>query len=79
MKLKAFRCPECNAVARGTVDTVPGIAEMTISRAGVATYSGETDMDWDSQKTNTNAAGEVELICPNDHRWFSATEEKRKR
>ena len=34
-------------------------------------YDGETEVNWDSQETITNKAGNSKLSCPNFHTWFS--------
>ena len=71
MKLVKPNCPECGSAARGTVDTIQSCAEFGGFENGEVEYCGETDVWWDEQKSNLNDAGEIELVCPKGHTWFS--------
>lgn len=64
-------CPTCGLEADGTVESFAGRAFLDFDDAGHADYSGYTDVWWNEQRTNTNTAGEAELICPQGHSWFS--------
>ena len=69
MKFKPARCPECGELAKGTAETVPGIALLDFDDDGNADYSGETKVLWDSQETVCDEDGRVTLVCPDGHDW----------
>jgi hypothetical protein len=69
MHFKPLRCPRCNKLPRGTLETVTGIAELVISDGGGADYSGQTDIDWNGQETVRDDQGMVTLIGECDHQW----------
>jgi hypothetical protein len=53
MKFSPFVCPECGRVAKGTLDTVPGVALLVIDEdSGEAEYGGYTEMWWDGRRSN---------------------------
>ncbi len=69
--LATLRCPRCGQQARGTVETVPGIARLSFAADGTAEYDGETELYWDGQETVHNPAGQVLLQCPEGYEWFT--------
>jgi len=70
MNFKPIRCPECNELAKGTIDTVPGVALFTVDPdTGDAEYDGETKMNWDGQECLTDENDMILLCCPNGHNW----------
>jgi hypothetical protein len=75
MKIGVPNCPECNSPARGTVETQLACAEFEQNSDGTLKYSGWTENLSDEQETNRNKKGQIELICDNQHRWFSKMEE----
>lgn len=76
MKLQIPNCPECSEPARGTMEDMAGIAEFEESaNPFIRNYSGWTDAFWEDSETRYNKKGEVELICPNGHQWYSPSKE----
>lgn len=72
------RCPECGEVAIGTSETIAAVALLIFDdESGAADYSGETKVCWNSQTTDRDAEGRVELWCDNSHCWRSAMIETR--
>jgi len=73
-------CPICNGIARGTLETVTGIAELNFRKGfGMhaskrADYSGMTDIFWDEQRS-IERKGKVVLVCHEGHDWLSARKE----
>lgn len=63
-----IRCPECGELARGTIETVNGVAEFVIEEDGTVDYSGRTDIWWDEQMT-VMFEGRCMLICRSGHEW----------
>jgi hypothetical protein len=75
MKFNPCRCPECNALPKGTLDWTPSTALMSAdderARNPEFEYDGESKMHWDGQETEEDDQGRVGLICPNGHEWFA--------
>lgn len=69
MRFSPWKCPECGQAAKGTLETIPGLALLIFDDDGQATYAGETEIDWDSQATQHDEAGRVLLQCPDGHQW----------
>jgi hypothetical protein len=69
MRLTPWKCPECGQPAKGTVETVPGLALLTFDDDGNAEYAGETEIDWNNQATRHDDAGNDLLECPAGHQW----------
>ena len=68
MRFDPLFCPECGEMARGSLETITGIAEFNAVEDGVE-YSGDTAIDWDSQETIVDEGGNARLVCPNGHDW----------
>lgn len=65
---KGLVCPICeSAEVRGTVDHITGLA-MTDEHGQ---YVGETDVDWDSQRTVTSVNGDPLVQCGGYHWYFA--------
>lgn len=76
MRLDPNRCPECGDVARGTLETVTGVAEFTLAADRSVEYTGYTDIWWDELKTVVDeGGGYVRLVCPNGHDWAARSNE----
>ena len=75
MKLKIFKCPTCKGLATGTLELLPGVAELNVDETGEADYSGTTDIQWDSQ-SSIKRRGKYILTCDNGHEWLSAITER---
>ena len=72
MKFAMVNCPECGERARGSVETICGVAVFTDPGPdGSVQYEGDTDLWWDEQKTIRDNRGRVQLTCPNGHDWFT--------
>ena len=69
MRFKPWKCPECGQPAKGSLETVPGLALLTFDADGQAEYDGETEVDWDNQATQHDEAGNDLLECPQGHQW----------
>jgi hypothetical protein len=55
-------CPLCKAPAAGTVDTIPGLAQLD-AIDGKLRYSGQTDVEWNGQKTQKDDRGLTIFFC----------------
>jgi hypothetical protein len=74
MKFEKGKCPKCGEPVRGTMDLIPGIAWVSeLDADGCQEYEGETEMDWDGQRTRTHG-GKLMVICSNYHTWFTKAE-----
>jgi len=64
-------CPTCGGRARGTMETLPGLAEFDVNDDGSYEYGGYTEVFWDGQVTDKDDEGRVTLICGTDdaHEW----------
>lgn len=69
MRLEPLFCPECGEMARGTLETIMGIAEFAAAQDGSVEWSGYTAIDWDGQQTITDEVGNARLVCPGGHKW----------
>lgn len=69
MRFIPWKCPECGQAARGTLETIPGLALLTFDAGGHAEYDSETQVAWDNQATLHDEAGRDLLECPAGHQW----------
>jgi len=76
MRFDPWKCPECGDAAKGTLETVPGLALLIIDPDGAADYAGETEMDWDGQRTILDNEGRATLQCPSGHQWQASVREE---
>lgn len=75
MKFSIQKCPKCGEFAKGTLETVNGLALLTEPDIdGKSEWQGETKIWWDEQKTVTDARGKVTLVCHKGHDWQSEME-----
>ena len=56
-------------MARGSLETVAGVAEFELAPDGAVRYTGYTDVWWDEQPTVADEGGNVRLVCPQGHDW----------
>ena len=75
MRFSPWKCPECGQAARGTSETITGLALLMFDDDGQAEYAGETELDWNSQVTRHDEAGNDLLECPAGHRWPAVRED----
>lgn len=75
MRFAIPRCPKCGDTPKGTLETVTGLALLQHEDNGLFTYSGETKMFWDEQKSVPVDSERVTLLCHQGHDWESAMEE----
>jgi hypothetical protein len=69
MRFEKPRCPKCGALAKGTLETIPGVALLRCDAQGQnAEHTGQTDMDWDNQET-VRHDGVVTLVCGCGQEW----------
>lgn len=73
MRLEPWKCPECDQPAKGTLETIPGVALLLFDEEGNAEYAGGNDVCWDGQTTIVDDAGMVTAICPAGHQWQAKT------
>ena len=72
MKLAEPKCPNCGLGAVGTVEQVPGISYFNRSPCrGSVEYQGDTELCWEGQKTEQLPDGRSQVICKNDHTWYT--------
>ena len=72
MQFRPFRCPECDEVARGTIDIVAVVAFIhSEDDDGCFDWAGEAEVNWDTQETIRGSAGRVLLTCSNGHEWLA--------
>lgn len=69
MRFEPSKCPECGQRAKGTLETIPGIALLEFDEDCDADYQGETKVWWDGQQTARSDDGRVRLVCPDGHEW----------
>jgi len=69
MRFNPWMCPQCGQAAKGTLDTIPGVALLTFDEHGNAEYFGQTDVCWDNQTSVVDDQGRVKLLCPDGHQW----------
>jgi hypothetical protein len=75
MKFDVPRCPVCDELAKGTLESVPGMALLMFNEQGEAEYLGETEIFWNDQVTRFDRRGRVTLLCTNGHEWRSPRHE----
>lgn len=76
MKFEPFNCPKCGLAARGTVESLSGVAEFNdADEEGNVEYSGNTEVFWDGQMTETDEEGNVALVCLNGDEWYAKMED----
>jgi hypothetical protein len=79
MKFNPCRCPECGQDPMGLVESLEGIAlfqELFEGDEPNCEYSGETEVDWDSQRSVRDGAGMVRLVCHLRHEWKAQQEKE---
>ncbi len=75
MRFNPSKCPQCGQLAKGTLETIPGLALLMFDEDGNAEYAGGTDVCWDGQQTIRDEQGRVRLMCPDGHEWPAVTGE----
>jgi len=75
MRFDPWTCPQCGQTAKGTLDTISGVALLTFDEQGNAEYSGQTDVCWDDQTSVVDDRGRVRLLCPDGHQWPATSSE----
>jgi len=74
MKFSIQKCPKCGKEANGTLETIQGIALLNFD-GDSADYTGETKLEWNTQKTVKNRKGRITLVCEKGHDWKSEVTE----
>lgn len=74
MKFKPDRCPKCGTSPTGTLETIEGLAGLGPGRPGEFEYTGDTDVDWNSQMSVLTGK-KVTLVCQNSHDWLASRKE----
>lgn len=76
MMIKTPKCPECGLPAKGTLENLLGIAELTeIKPDGSCDYAGDTHIIWDTQRTLVQG-DQIMLVCDEGHEWASEMQEE---
>lgn len=75
MKFGTPKCPTCGELASSTLERILGSAELTFDDDGIAEYTGDTRISWDTQETVEDSEGCVTLACDDGHEWQSRMEE----
>jgi len=75
MRFDPWRCPTCGDVAIGTLDLVPGTAQVVFDDDGEAWWTDHTELCWDGQKPKRDQLGRVELVCGQSHTWHAVMED----
>jgi hypothetical protein len=74
-----FTCPDCGVAAQGIQETIPGVAlfgEPILHGDLVQVdYFGETEVDWDNQRSIIDDQCRMSLVCNNGHRWWASPED----
>lgn len=73
-KLDNPKCPKCGETVAGTLERIPGRAEVAEVQPGVYEYSGGTTVFWDDQKTEKGKEGRTILLCSCGTQWGSKME-----
>jgi len=71
MRFDSPQCPQCGQLAKGVLETIPGLARLLFDEDGGAEYAGSTDVCWDGQEAIRDEQGRVRLICPDGHQWLA--------
>lgn len=74
MKLQQPTCPQCQQPATAIIERVTAAALIEEpSPDGSTEYSGQSDIDWDSQRPEVNPeTGSNFVTCDNGHQWETA-------
>lgn len=76
-----FHCPKCNEPAHGIEEIIPGVAlfgePVSQGETIQVEYFGETEVDWDGQRSVIDANGCITLVCRNGHRWPAKCDERK--
>lgn len=73
MKFKIAHCAVCGEPPVAIVERVLGNAFLCEpDDTGDQNYMGETEIEWDTQETDTDADGDVEVFCDKHHFWKTA-------
>jgi hypothetical protein len=70
MRFDPPQCPQCGQLAKGVLETIPGLARL-LFEDGNAEYAGSTDVYWDGQEAIRDEQGRVRLRCPDGHEWLA--------
>lgn len=77
MKVLTPRCPECGALARGTLEAISGCAEMNLDERGEGEFTGNTAVFWDGQMTERDPGNSLMIfLCREGHEWTSEVEDE---
>lgn len=79
MKYETPKCPECGEPAAGEVDIIPAIANVAVDYDGNAEYTGDTKVDFNSQKNALHLIGGAvydavygyKIVTCGDHDWIT--------
>jgi len=70
MRFDVPRCPTCGGRTRALSERVSVNATLTYDRETRAyDYAGDSDVFWDTQETEHDPDGRVELWCSRGHSW----------
>lgn len=83
MNYEIPKCPECNKIAIGEMDMIPAIANVFLDDDGSFQYTGDTNIDWDSQKNIMRIVDRIiynadlgyKIVTCGDHDWVTKVED----
>jgi hypothetical protein len=71
MKIENPICPWCQGIAVGLCSMVPCVAAIAVDADGIATFTGDTDVEWDDQWVIRTSEYNSTVVCDKKHRWHS--------
>ena len=76
MKFKQFTNPKTGKPAVGTVEVLMGLARLTEPDAeGNVASAGETEVDWNGQKSAAELQGHAVMEDADGNQWYSEVDE----
>lgn len=71
MRFEKPNCPQCGEPVEGTVERLAGCAQLFPTEGGEYEYEGSTEVWWNGQITEKDEDGDIALVCPNGHVWYT--------
>jgi hypothetical protein len=74
MKYTVSRCPTCGGLPVAELNTVPVFASLVENDDGGFDYSGNSEVDWNSQEPWLDEDGLTVVHCAEHHSWETDVE-----
>ena len=74
MQFSPSVCPQCGGLPKGTVEDLEGVAKLEADGSGFS-YTGYTEVEWNSQKSRRDGSGRFTLVCRDEHLWKARRKE----